>query len=128
MLFIKQTLSFLLVIALGYWIYTLAINQEKFKNKLTPNTDGTVVFSGTVISNTSECETGNCSIILQNEKKVASVIYDSGDTYCLNTAAVAKAKTIAPNTKAEAYGYYEYKNDQDIIRTCPKTTYYVQNI
>ncbi len=128
MLFIKQTLAFLLVIALGYWIYTLAINQEKFKNKLSPNADGTIVFSGTVISNTSECETGNCSLILQNEKKTAYVIYDSGDIYCLNTVAASKAKSIALNTKVQVYGYYEYKNNENIIRTCPTASYYIQNI
>ena len=124
---IRQIFALLLIVALGYGLYLFAVNKKGAENKLTPSLNGTITFVGSVFSNQSTCDTGNCFLLVKNDKNTVSVIYNTGDkAFCGNEMAAVKGRSITQSTQVKVYGYYAYENNQNVIRTCSDSAYYIQ--
>jgi len=126
---IRQLVALIMIVSLGYYLYIFAMSKTSVENKLTPKTNGTITVIGTAYSNQSDCTTGKCILTIKNGKTSVSVIYNTGDEgFCGNETAATTGKAITPNTQVKVYGYYTFENNQNIIRTCSKPSYYIETM
>ncbi|MCK9352374.1 MAG: hypothetical protein M0P76_06360 [Candidatus Pacebacteria bacterium] len=133
MQFIKQIIGLLLVVAVGYFLYTMAMKATGGPKDFAVDPGNTATFTGTVVTNITSCfdsnDAGKCFLQVKSGTAVVFVVYNTSDTgFCVNETATAAGRNIQTGDSVRVYGYYKLEGDIHTVLTCPNTKYYIKKI
>jgi hypothetical protein len=128
--YLKQFFGLVLVAAIGYGLYFVAIKAGGGPQDLTVAPDNTATFTGTVTANDTSCfdkNSGRCFLLVKTEKTQVFVLYNTGDTsFCVNEKAATAGRNMKVGNNVRVYGFYKQEKNTHTVLTCPDTGYYIK--
>jgi hypothetical protein len=127
---LKQFIGLLLIIAIGYGLYLLAVKTGNGPKDFSVGSDSTATFTGTVMANVTRCfddTASECFLQVKSGTSEVFVMYNTSDAgFCVNETATNAGRNTKIGDMVKVYGFYKQNGTINKVLTCPNLKYYIQ--